>query len=206
MAAKDDLRAGMLLLALAAAGLVVRVVSGGSAAPGAVLYRPGASDTSSRDSLAAQAARLARPLSAGERIDPDRASVQELTRLPRIGPALAVRIVEEREVNGPFGSLEALDAVPGIGPSVLNGLKEYVAFSGPERAGRQGQHPARVRVTLSTATAEELTQLPGIGPSRAEAIIQFRRQHGKFKSVDELNRVSGIGPATVERIRKYVVP
>jgi len=207
MASRDDRRAGLWLLGIAAAGLVVRALSGGGASPGGVLYRGSSSDTTSRDSLAAQAARLVRPLTAGERIDVDRASAQELTRLPRIGPALALRIVNEREANGAFGSLEALDDVPGIGPAVLEGLRPHVTFSGPARGRmRQSRQIALARVTLSTATVEELAQLPGIGATRAEAIVEDRRLHGKFKSVDELSRVRGIGPATIERIRQYVVP
>jgi len=52
----------------------------------------------------------------------------ELQRLPGIGPALAERIVEFRQRNGPFGSLAELDAVSGIGPGVLAQLEGMVSF------------------------------------------------------------------------------
>ena len=76
------------------------------------------------------AARLARPLLSGERIDLDRADVTEITRLPRVGPALAQRIVAWREQHGSFGTLARLDSVPGVGPHLLEALRPYVMFSG----------------------------------------------------------------------------
>jgi competence protein ComEA len=74
--------------------------------------------------------RLARPLAPGERVDLDRADVTEITRLPRIGPALAQRIVAWRAAHGPFGALARLDSVPGVGPHVLASVRSYVTFSG----------------------------------------------------------------------------
>ena len=73
---------------------------------------------------------LARPLVPGERIDVDRADVTELTRLPRVGPALAQRIVAWRERHGPFRVLVRLDSVSGIGPAMLDAIRPYVTFSG----------------------------------------------------------------------------
>lgn len=65
----------------------------------------------------------------GEPVDLDVASVQELDRLPGIGPALAARIVADREANGPFGSLEQLQRVKGVGPALAAKLQPYVTFS-----------------------------------------------------------------------------
>jgi len=62
-------------------------------------------------------------------IDLDVASVEELDALPRVGPALAARIVADRDSLGPFGSLQALQRVKGIGPSLAAGLSQYVTFS-----------------------------------------------------------------------------
>ena len=63
-------------------------------------------------------------------MDLDRADVTEITRLPRIGPGLAQRIVTWRAAHGPFGSLARLDSVPGIGPGLLEALRPFVTFSG----------------------------------------------------------------------------
>jgi competence protein ComEA len=79
---------------------------------------------------ARRAASLARPLAPGERIDLDRADVTEITRLPRIGPALAQRIVAWRAEHGPFGSLARLDSVSGVGPQLLDAVRPWVTFSG----------------------------------------------------------------------------
>lgn len=59
-------------------------------------------------------------------------------------------------------------------------------------------------IDINTADAELLAELPGIGPSRADAIIEERDTNGEFTSAEELERVSGIGPATVDRIRDQV--
>src|SRR5918993_1234031 len=55
-------------------------------------------------------------------------------------------------------------------------------------------------VNLNTATLEQLDTLPGIGPTLAERILQWRQEHGRFSSVDELQEVSGIGPRTLEQL------
>jgi DNA uptake protein ComE-like DNA-binding protein len=63
-------------------------------------------------------------------MDVDVASAAQLEALPRVGPALAARIVAARDSGGPFGSLEALGRVRGIGPAMLRQLGPLVTFSG----------------------------------------------------------------------------
>ncbi len=58
-------------------------------------------------------------------------------------------------------------------------------------------------VNINTAEAAELELLPGIGPGLAARIIEHRRLHGTFKSVDELDHVSGIGPRILEKVRPH---
>jgi competence protein ComEA len=80
-------------------------------------------------------------------VDVDRAEAAELDQLPGIGPALARRIVADREANGGFGSLAELQRVKGIGPALTAKLAPYVTFSAPLRpthtseSRRQGAHP-----------------------------------------------------------------
>jgi len=59
-------------------------------------------------------------------------------------------------------------------------------------------------VNLNTATAAELQQVPGIGPSTAEKILQARKSYGSFKSVNDLEAIRGIGPKKLEKMRKYL--
>jgi competence protein ComEA len=132
----DDRKAALLLASLALAGAGVRYACAPrpSAAPGDVrLTGPGGESATPRGSLRANArtaARLTRPLQPGERIDLDRADVTEITRLPRVGPALAQRIVAWRNQHGPFASLERFDSVPGVGPRLLDAVRPFVTFSG----------------------------------------------------------------------------
>lgn len=162
---------------------------------------------------------LNRPLARGERIDLDRAGFPEIARLPRIGLTLARTIVADREAHGPFGGLEGLDRVPGIGPGLLAAIAGQVTFS---RAGEAiprgsggdsvagGGSPERAADTpvveaatldLNRATAAELERLPFVGPYMARQIVAFRERHGPFAAVDSLVRVPGVGPATLGKIR-----
>ena len=61
-------------------------------------------------------------------------------------------------------------------------------------------------VSLSSATAEQLEALDGIGPALAARIVEWRTAHGGFASVDQLAEVSGIGPGRLEALRDQVVP
>jgi len=59
-------------------------------------------------------------------------------------------------------------------------------------------------VDINSATLEELDGLPGIGPTYAQRIIEYRKDQGSFQDVEELTQVKGIGPATLEKIRDLV--
>lgn len=100
------------------------------APPGDVQFKALSSDSAALRATARRAAQLTRPLLPGERIDLDRADVTEITRLPRIGPALAQRLVAWRAQHGAFGGLARLDSVPGVGPALLDALRPFVSFSG----------------------------------------------------------------------------
>ena len=59
-------------------------------------------------------------------------------------------------------------------------------------------------VNINTATQTELETLPGIGPSIALKIINYRKENGKFSNVEELKNVNGIGDNKFEAMKKYV--
>ena len=59
-------------------------------------------------------------------------------------------------------------------------------------------------ININTAGVSELVRLPGVGASRAQAIIDYRTQNGPFRSIEDLVRVSGIGPATMNNVRSMI--
>ena len=60
-------------------------------------------------------------------------------------------------------------------------------------------------ISLSSATVEQLDELPGIGPVTAQKIVTYRAEHGPFTSVDQLDAIPGIGPARLEDLRGLVI-
>jgi competence protein ComEA len=65
--------------------------------------------------------------------------------------------------------------------------------------------PGRAQpIDLNRAERAELLQLPGVGPSLAGRIEEYRREHGGFRSVEELRQVHGVGTATLARLRPWV--
>lgn len=194
-------RAIILLLLLGVAGQGIRLLIGRPGAPpGEVALMPAerrGSPTAHRDS--AQAA--ARPLAAGETIDPDQASLTDLLRLPRVGPGLARAILADRGAKGPFRNLQGLDRVPGIGPKLLGVLEPYLRFrEGPTGRATDGRRAPN----LNAMTAAELEALPGIGPALAARIVAYRESHGDFADIGALGAVPGVGPVLIERLRPLV--
>jgi competence protein ComEA len=83
-----------------------------------------------------------------------------------------------------------------------DGMQLYIPRRGEEgtslTADRQGL------LDLNTAVLDDLLELPGVGPDRAQEILTYREQHGGFKKIEELMDVPGIGETTFERIKPLV--
>jgi competence protein ComEA len=73
-------------------------------------------------------------------------------------------------------------------------------------AGSRGKIPPSAPVHLNTATADQLEQLPGVGPALAQRILDWRTQHGRYDSVGELQQVHGLGPTKFGALRQWVEP
>jgi competence protein ComEA len=86
----------------------------------------------------------------------------------------------------------------------LAGLLALVIGVASTATSAEGEAGLNGTVNVNTATLEELTLLPGIGESRAQAVIETRKRRGGFKSVDDLMEVKGIGEASLERLRPHV--
>lgn len=94
-------------------------------------------------------------------------------------------------------TVEALIQTAGTTPDAdLSQIKIYVPKT-------KESHPPQ-KINLNRAEAWLLDALPGIGPDRAQAIIDYRNQHGPFKRIEDLLKVEGIGSITLDRIRELV--
>ncbi len=89
--------------------------------------------------------------------------------------------------------------VPRMDAAVGGGATSGLSGAGQGSSGRPS-------VSLSSATVEELDELPGIGPITAQKIVDFRTEHGPFASVEDLDAVPGIGPTRIEQLRELVTP
>lgn len=177
------------------AGQALRLTLDRGTAPGESFLLP-----AQRAELAAHRAAstmAGRPLAPGETLDPDRAPATELARLPGIGMRLAKEMVSDRELRGPFGAPDGLLRVDGIGPATVRRLEPFLRFEGPRPAPAPGAN-------LNTMTQAELERLPGVGPSRARAILAYRDRNGPFADPLELDRVPGIGLRLARRLAGLV--
>ncbi|MFC5180925.1 ComEA family DNA-binding protein [Actinomadura harenae] len=142
---------------------------------------------------------------------------------PSAGPQLVVQVIGKVRRPGVLtlaaGSrvADALNAAGGVRPGtdtgalnlarkLMDGEQIAVGIHPPAPPPGQGPAPptgttpgmpsgtsAGTPLDLNTATAEQLDQLPGVGPVLARRIIDYRTQHGPFRSVDQLQEVPGIG-------------
>ena len=81
----------------------------------------------------------------------------------------------------------------------LTGLLVALLLLSAQRAGAED-----TPVNINTASAAELATLKGIGPAKAQAIVDHREKNGQFKSVDDLKLVRGIGDKMLEQLRSHV--
>ncbi|AEH50189.1 ComEA family DNA-binding protein [Pseudothermotoga thermarum] len=92
-----------------------------------------------------------------------------------------------------------------VGLFILLGL----AFEKAERKAQptletQSRSFVEFPIDINKASYEELLVLPGIGPTKARAIVEYRQKYGPFESLPDLAKVSGIGKKTVERLANFV--
>ncbi|MDH3590533.1 MAG: helix-hairpin-helix domain-containing protein [Planctomycetota bacterium] len=86
----------------------------------------------------------------------------------------------------------------------LCSLPAFASTAHAAAADRAGTAPAE-KVDLNRASAAQLESVPGIGPSLAQRIVDFRKEHGPFRRMDDLLKVRGIGEKSLAKITPYLV-
>ncbi len=133
--------------------------------------------------------------------------------IDRAGGALADADLEQLNLAEPLADAMKVD-VPRKGEhpafeTAFDASPGSVPVGGtPHRGHRSGRssHKLQAGQTLdvNTASETELTQLPGVGPSLAGRIVEYRTANGPFQSIDDLQNVSGIGPSKLDKMAPYV--
>jgi competence protein ComEA len=159
---------------------------------------------------------------------PPRGSSIELLPPPTVAPILvqvdgAVKtpgiysLARESRVNAAIDAAggftqNANKAAMNLAARVKDGEKVVVPVVGtplpllltPEVRNEKTIPAATQPVNLNTATLDDLQTLPGIGPSKAQKILDYREAHQGFKTIEEIQEVQGIGAATFEKLKEFI--
>lgn len=192
--------------------LVVAVaVTGGVILVAIALLRPPGADPAPEESLpratASSAPAVVSPSASAPVVVVQAAGAVLRPGLYRLTPG--TRIDDLVQAAGGFAPDADPDRVNLAAP-LVDGQKIYIPRVGElvpqEPSGNGGTSsptPAQP-IDLNTASISQLDTLPGIGPATAQAIVDYRTQHGNYRSVDDLLKVRGIGPAKLDQIRALV--
>jgi competence protein ComEA len=124
-------------------------------------------------------------------------------RANRAAVNLAAKLMDGQQVFVPARGSSGGGAVASGGGAHAGGGIPSGAAAG---ASGPGAAASGAPISLSNATQEQLETLDGIGPALAQRIIEYREQHGGFRSIDELQEVSGIGAKRFEALRDSIAP
>jgi competence protein ComEA len=150
----------------------------------------------------------------------DRTTAAEADSAPKGGLVVHVAgAVKRPGVYSLASSARVRQAVGRAGGPTRRAALSQINLAAPLQDGQQVVVPVRGRggaggargvdggpISISSASAEELQQLDGIGPTLAGRIVEERQARGGFASIDDLDEVPGIGPARLEALRDKVVP
>ena len=147
----------------------------------------------------------------------NKVTADELILLQGVGPATAKQILDYQQNMG-FQKVEDLMNIKGIGTKKFNALKEFFFVDSHNEVANLEQSTNHLlihssektlpsgstKININTASENELITLTGIGPKRAQDIIQYRTQYGVYRKIEDLQNVKGIGPKTFEKIMNQI--
>jgi competence protein ComEA len=142
------------------------------------------------------------------RKDINEATAKDFMKVKGIGKKTAHRLIEARDAKGGFTSMNQLKDIKGIGKSTLDKLvcSFFVKAEGELECKKPvvKKVEADQKININTADIKELTKLKGMGKKKAAKIVEYRSEHGWYRSPHELTNIKGIGKKTVENLMPYL--
>ena len=75
----------------------------------------------------------------------------------------------------------------------------------PAKAAKSEKSVVTGKININTATAEQIALLPGVGPKKAQGLIDYRTKNGNFKNIEDLMKVPGIKQKKVDKLKDYII-
>ncbi|XP_044275067.1 endonuclease/exonuclease/phosphatase family domain-containing protein 1 [Varanus komodoensis] len=149
-----------------------------------------------------------------ERLNINTATEEELMTLPGVNRMVAQNIVEYREYIGGFKKVEDLALVSGVGAAKLEQVKFEICVSSKGSSAQHSpsslrkdqnlDHLSAAKININTATPAQLMSIRGITEKIANGIVEYRKEHGPFKSIEDLVKMDCINSSFLDKIRHQV--
>ena len=128
-------------------------------------------------------------------VDINIADTTQFIALPGIGSKLASRIVNFREKLGGFYSVDQIGEVYGLQDSTFQKIKPFLHLTvGPIKT-----------ININTATKDEMKSHPYIRWALANALVEYRNQHGNYTSIEDIKKMSAISDDVFAKLKPYIV-
>lgn len=113
---------------------------------------------------------------------------------------LAALLVDGQQLTIPYRAGEE----PSVSSSTSSEDDNSLVLPGAEQTPEPAENGNTELININTASLEELDSLPGIGPTIAQRIIDYRDENGPFQTIEDILNVSGIGPSTFDNIKDLI--
>lgn len=128
-------------------------------------------------------------------VDINSADTSSLISLPGIGSKLATRIVSFRDKLGGFYSIDQIKETYGLPDSSFQKVKQYLSIS----------NASVKKININTATKDEMKMHPYIKWNLANAIVEYRNQHGEYKTVEDIKKIMAVTDDVYNKIAPYLI-